>query len=84
MKVENMQKLNELANEIHELDIFIHVAGCVWTGKVTLKKLVSNAFGFFRSEEFNMNTEIKSRVLKVLKDYQAELSQKFEEITDGR
>lgn len=78
MERSDLKKINELDNEIKELDDFLFVAKKVWKGRVTLQKVISKAYGFFGPTEFNMNTEIKNRVLKVLEDYKQELEIKIE------
>ena len=84
MDFNKLEKANELRKEIKELDSFIFTASRVWTGKLTIKdkvmKFISNSYGAFQSKEFNMNTDIKNRVLKVLEEYKSELEEEFKDI----
>lgn len=84
MDVKQLAKANELHKEIKELDSFINTASKVWTGKLKRKgsifKFISNSYGVIASEEFEMNTEIKNRVLDVLREYKAELEEEFKNI----
>lgn len=84
MDVKQLAKANELHKEIKELDSFINTASKVWTGKLESKggifKFISNSYGFIASEEFEMNTEIKNRVLDVLREYKSELEEEFKDI----
>ena len=84
MEVEQLAKANKLHKEIKELNSFINTASKVWTGKLESKgsifKFISNSYGAIASEEFEMNTEIKNRVLDVLREYKAELEEEFKNI----
>ena len=68
---------NKIQDEIHSLSDFIRTASMVWTGKLNLKKIISSAYGYVSSKEYNMNTEIKNRVLMVLEDYEKELKERL-------
>lgn len=75
---------NKIKKEIKELENFIHVAGSVWTGKIikqTSKYIFkSSPYGVFNSAEYFMDTEIKNKVLDVLKDRLRDLKVKLDSI----
>lgn len=81
MNDKKLKELNELKQEIEELNNFILVAEKVWTGKIIkqeVKYIFKSAdYGIYNSIEFNMNTEIKNKVLDVLIEYLNELKTKF-------
>jgi hypothetical protein len=84
MKTEDLNLANRINEEIKELDLFIHSAESVWTGKIIKKDSIyifkSSAYGCFTSQEFNMNTTIKNRVLSVLREYLKELREQLASI----
>lgn len=84
MTHEKLIEANELQQEIKELDYFIFCAEHLWTGKIIKKdtKYIfhANSYGGLESAEFNMKTEIKDRVLDVLRDYLKELEARLEGI----
>jgi hypothetical protein len=84
MKNEDLTLANRLNKEIRELDLFIFNAERVWTGKVIKREskyiFKTNPYGAFSSEEFEMNTTIKNRVLDVLKEYLKELKEQLASI----
>lgn len=75
MMREELRRANELVKEIEEIEDFIDTASKVWTGK-----LVSGSYGTYGQKEFHMNTDIKNRVLEVLKEYNNELIAELEKI----
>ena len=79
-----MRELNDLEKRIKELDNFTYKAGKVWRAKINLKKLSSVAYGIFESVSYDMDTEIKNRVLDVLIEYQKELEKEFNELLKGK
>ena len=80
----DLKRANELAKEIRELERFIHVASSVWTGKLLSRevKLIfkTTAYGIFDSEEYEMDTDIKNKVLGVLRNYLAELKEELRQL----
>lgn len=77
-------KANKLQKEIHELESFIRSAEQVWTGKLvkrTYKYIFrSSAYGIYNEKDYFMNTEIKNKVLDVLREHLTELKRKLEEL----
>ena len=80
MNSKDLKRANELHKEIQELDSFIRSAQNVWTGKLNLKKIISNGYGVFKSKEYSMNTEIKDKVLDVLIKHLAKLTKELNEM----
>lgn len=84
MNYKNLRRANELEKEIRELDHFIHVAENVWTGTLIKEKqryvFKTTQYGWFESETYHMKTEIKNKVLDVLKEHLKELRLEFEKL----
>lgn len=84
IKTEQLMKANELKNEIKELEWFISRAEKVWEGKIIRREskyiFKSIAYGVIESEEFHMDTEIKNKVLDVLRNHLECLKEKFNNI----
>lgn len=75
---------NKIKAEIDELERFMFKAESVWEGKIISRftKFIfkSIAYGAIESAEYNMNTEIKNRVLDVLREHLKELKKRLEDI----
>ncbi|WP_342505876.1 hypothetical protein [Sporosarcina sp. FSL K6-2383] len=75
---------NEIKKDIRELERFLLSAEKVWTGKLIKKtsKYIfrSSAYGMFHEADYFMNTEIKNKVLDVLRDELTELRNRLKEI----
>lgn len=80
MTNKELQEVIQTKEELDELQSFLFYAEKVWTGKITLRKLVSSAYGMFESKEFEMDTDIKTRVLAVLKEHEHFLVEKIEKM----
>ena len=84
MTDKDLEKANSLKKEIEELDCFIRRAEMRWTGKIIKKDtkyiFKSNAYGGMESVEYNLNTEMKDKVLDVLRDHLQDLKNQLEEI----
>lgn len=84
MNSEELIRANCLDREIRELESFIYTAQKVWTGKIIKQNrkyiFKSSPYGALHSQEFNMNTTIKNRVLNVLREYLEELKQELDAI----
>lgn len=86
MTNEELEKANKLEKQIHELDLFLMVARKVWKGSLVIKKhapklfFKAHGYGCFESQEFELNTELKNTVIKVLEDKLEELKKEFEDI----
>lgn len=84
MTNEQLIEANKIKKEIDELETFIFKAESVWTGKIIKRDtkyiFKSNAYGVIESSEFNMNTDIKNKVLDVLREYLKELKKQLENI----
>lgn len=85
MNTEDLKLANEIQKEIKELDLFIFMAERVWTGKLLQKTpktssitFKSNAYGAINSSEYEMNTEVKNKVLDVLREHLQSLKDKLE------
>lgn len=81
MTEENLKKANDIQKEMKELENFIWHAERIWTGKIikqTQKYIFkANGYGYFEDAEYNLSTEIKDRMLEVLKEYLEELKTKL-------
>ncbi|MEK3995475.1 hypothetical protein MKY29_12040 [Psychrobacillus sp. FSL K6-2365] len=79
-----LERANKLKLEIKELESFLFSAERVWTGKIvkqTSKFLIkSNPYGVFNEAEYNMNTEMKNKVLDVLKERLTDLKNQLKSI----
>jgi len=84
MTNDELEEANKIKKEIKELEFFIWKAEHVWTGKIIKKDtkyiFKANAYGGLESAEYNMNTEMKDKVLDVLRDRLKELKMKLENI----
>ena len=84
MTSKELIEANNINKEIKELDLFIWTAERVWTGKIIKKDtkyiFKSSAYGGIDSAEFNMNTEIKNKVLDVLRNHLKDLKIRLENI----
>ena len=84
MNKQDLIKANDLQQEIDELESFIYSAEKVWTGKIIKmdSKYIfkSSAYGVFESKEYNMNTEVKNKVLDVLRDHLKDLKEQLESL----
>ena len=84
MTDKDLIQANGIKKEIRELDIFISDAEIVWTGKIIKRDtkyiFKANAYGAFESTEYNMNTEIKNKVLNVLRDHLQDLKNQLKNI----
>lgn len=69
---QELARANEIKKSIRELEKFLMYAEKVWTGKIVKKTshfiIKSSAYGTFNEAEYSMNTEIKNKVLDVLKE----------------
>lgn len=78
----SLQRAKKLEQEIKELESFINTASMVWTGKIVKKEckyiFKSNPYGYFESKEYEMDTDIKNKVLDVLRDHLKELEHELE------
>lgn len=84
MTEKELIKANEVKKEIDKLESFISSAEKVWQGKIISKttKFIfkSIAYGIIESAEFNLSTEMKDKVLDVLREHLKELKKQLEEI----
>ncbi len=84
MTDEELAKANEIKKEINELEEFLRVAEKVWTGKIIKKTstitLLSNAYGVYSEAEYHLKTDIKNKVLDVLKEHLDSLKQKLSDM----
>lgn len=86
MTDEDLEKANELREQIRELSLFLLTARKVWTGKMVIIKprprlcFVTNAYGVFRSEEFELNNKLKNKVVEVLENELVELKNELDAI----
>lgn len=81
MTNEELVQANSIKEEIRELDLFIYSAERVWKGKIikrTSKYIFKSvAYGVFDEVEYNMNTEMKGKVLNVLREHLKDLKGKL-------
>ena len=84
MKKEDLNKANEIKKEIDELEHLIWSAEKVWTGKIIKRDIKyifkSNAYGMIEEQEYRMNTNIKNKVLDVLREHLNNLYKQLEDI----
>ncbi len=84
MTDKDLEKANSLKKEIRELESFIRTAGMVWTGKIIKRDtkyiFKSNGYGGIDSAEYNLNTEMKDKVLDVLREHLTNLKKQLEQI----
>ncbi|MBU3126752.1 hypothetical protein [Clostridium tagluense] len=78
MTSKELIKANIINKAIRELDLFISTAEKVWEGKIVKKSskyiLKSIAYGVYDEAEYHMNTELKDKVLNVLREHLKELN----------
>ena len=84
MTKDQLTKANKIKWEIDKLESFIWSAGRVWTGKI-IKEVSryifeSSAYGTIKSEEYELDTDVKNRVLDVLREKLKELHSELESI----
>lgn len=86
MTNEELKRANELKKQIHEIELFLITARNVWKGALVIKRrkpklfFRANGYGYFNSKEFELNTELKNEVVKLLKDKLEEMKKEFENI----
>ena len=84
MNSDKLEKANKLKEEISQLDRFLSAAEKVWAGKLTIKEKImrikSSAYGGISSKELDLDTELKNKVLDLLREYKKELENEFNEI----
>lgn len=86
MTDKDLEKANELREQIRELSGFLMTAKKVWTGKMVIKKLrprlffITSAYGAFESEEFELNNRAKNKVVEVLEKELIELKKELDAI----
>lgn len=77
MTEEALARGNKLRREIRELDMYISHAERVWQGKLRTQHsktfLSSIAYGAIHSEEILLSTDLKNKVLDVLRQELKEL-----------
>jgi len=70
MTIKELDRANELHQEIKELEDFVFTASKVWKGKLIQEKkrfvFQTLSYGWFTSMEYALSTEAKNEVLKVL------------------
>ena len=88
MTEQDLRKANKLSKEISELAYFILIAQSVWDGKLIKKSeyyiFKSSSFGMHTEGEYFMNTDIKNKVLDVLRDHLKDLENQLEKIGKER
>lgn len=81
MTEQELAKANNLNKEIEELESFIWSAERIWTGKIIKRdtKYIfrANGYGAFNDVDYNMNTEMKNKVLNVLKEHLKDLKKQL-------
>jgi hypothetical protein len=77
MTSKELIKANIINKAIRELDLFISIAEKVWEGKLIKESskyiFKSIAYGVYDEAEYHMNTEVKDKVLNVLREHLQEL-----------
>jgi len=63
---------NALSEEIREMELFLRAAERVWTGKIVKETtkyiLKSHPYGALKEREFELDTDLKNKVLELLRD----------------
>ncbi len=81
MKAKDLELANKIQDEIEELESFIFDAEKVWTGKLIQRTPIitfkSSSYGVISSSEYEMNTQIKNKVLDVLREHLKLLKEKL-------
>lgn len=86
MTDEDLKKANEIKKQIREIDCFLATAKRVWTGKLAIKKprsrlfFIAKGYGAFKSEEFELDTRLKNKVVEVLEEELIELKKELDAI----
>ena len=82
--IPELNRANEIQQEIKELDNFIFTAERVWKGKLiheTTKLIFKTIpYGFLESKEYTLNTEIKNEVLEFLKVKLIKLNKELDQL----
>lgn len=82
MKIENLNRANYLNKKISELENFISRAEMRWTGKIikrTSKYIFNaNAYGTLENVEYEMDSDLKNKVLDVLRERLKEMKEELE------
>lgn len=80
----DLERANEINKEIRELESFIFTASRVWEGKLIRQEqryiFKTISYGAFSSEEYFMNTDIKNKVLDVLRNHLEELKEELRQL----
>lgn len=81
MNDNNLKIANNLQKEIKELDYFIWRAEKSWTGKIIKKDekyiFKANGYGVLEDAYYNLDNEMKNRMLVLLRERLVELKEKF-------
>jgi hypothetical protein len=84
MTDKELEKANYLKKKIKELDSFIWHAEKVWTGKIVkqTEKYIfrANGYGCFDDSEYSLSTEMKDRLLDVLREHLKEMKTELDNI----
>lgn len=84
MDKKTLARAKEIDKEIKELENFIMFAGMVWTGRIVKQDtryiFKSNAYGELKERELKLNTELKNKVLDVLREHVSSLKKQFSEM----
>ncbi len=84
MDKKTLDRAKEIDKEIKELEDFIMFAEVVWRGRIVKQDtryiFRSNAYGAVKERELKLNTELKNKVLNVLREHLAELERQFSEM----
>jgi hypothetical protein len=84
MTDKELERANYLKKKIQELEDFIWHAERVWTGKIIKRceKYIfrANGYGAFNDSEYTLSTEMKDRLLEVLKEHLKEMKDELKNI----
>lgn len=91
MTREELKRANDINKEIEKLENFIYKASMVWTGKVIATNYIetkrvgrfifrSRSYGTVEEAQYDLDNEMKNKVLQVLKDRVTELYKELGEI----
>jgi hypothetical protein len=84
MTNEQLEQGNKIKKEIESLESFIRKAETTWTGKIIKKTSTyifrSNPYGAMDSAELELDTEMKIKVLDLLRERVIVLKKRLEEV----
>lgn len=84
-----LKEANKIQKELNKLKSFIYNAETLWTGKLSLKNKIkkhiimmfcTNSYGAIEGMEYELDSTMKDRILRVLYERKKELEDKMNAI----